>query len=130
MGTVAPWFDGAELTRIYTRLANTVLAVLRHCIAGDRTIFTGRTDNLDDIAVVGNSRRFSLSQAYPLTDDLSFLINTAAELRRGSRDQLKRDLILALLQFSVKSQTCNLLQNCMFDFDYICICVPQNSFPP
>ena len=111
-------------------LAQTVLAVLCHGVAGDRTVLAGRTDDLDNIAVVCCSRRFAFRQADTLPDDLPLFVDTAAELRSRSGNQLECDLVLALFQFACKSQSGNFLQNRMFDLDYICVCVPQNSFPP
>src|SRR5699024_2851509 len=94
----------AELTCIDTCLTNTVLAVLRHCIAGDRTVLTCGADDLDHIAVILKPRSLSLCQTDTLSDDLSLLVNTAAELSSRSRDQFHRDLILTLLQLSGESQ--------------------------
>ena len=44
--------DGTKFTCIDTCLSKTVLAVFCHCITGNRTIFTGRTDHLDHITVI------------------------------------------------------------------------------
>ena len=81
MRSETPRLDCAKFTSVNTCFSNTVLAVLCNCITGNRTVLAGRADDLDDITVVGHSRSLALRQADTLPDDLSFLINTAAELR-------------------------------------------------
>ena len=58
----------------------------------------------------------SFCQADSLTDDLSFLVNAAAELCFGPRNQMKGDFILFLCKLTVKCQLRDLVQDVIFDF--------------
>ena len=51
-GKVMSRFNCPKLTGIDTCLSKTVLTVLCYCVAGDRTVFAGRRNNLDDIAII------------------------------------------------------------------------------
>ena len=86
MGTVSADGNRLKITGVDTCLTNTVLAVICYDISGNRTIFTGRADYLDDIAIVNGARRFAFRQTDSLPDNLPLFINTAAELRRRARN--------------------------------------------
>ena len=81
VGTVMSRFNCPKLTGIDTCLSKTVLTVLCYCVAGDRTVFAGRRNNLDDIAIIFRSRSFAFCEADSLADDLTLFVDTAAELR-------------------------------------------------
>ena len=102
MGTMASHLDRTKVTCVDTCLSDTVLAVVGYNITGDRAIFTCRTDDLDDIAVVMHARCLSLCQADSLADNFSFFIDTATELRCWSRNQRLRNAVPLLFQFICK----------------------------
>ena len=83
VGAGSSRLNRTEFAGIDTSLSKTVLAVLRNRITGDRTVLTGRADNLNNIPVILRSGRFPLRQPYSLTDNLPLLINTAAQRGRG-----------------------------------------------
>ena len=125
VGTVTSRFNCTEFTGIDTCFSQTILTVFCHNIAGNGTVLTCRTDNLYYISIILNSRRFSFSQTNTLSDNLTFLVNATTELRERARNQLHCNIVLMLLKFPVKSQTCYFFQHFMFDLDYICVCVSQ-----
>ena len=93
MGTVASCLDGTKLTGIDTCLTHTVLTVLCNGIAGNRTVLAGCTDDLNDISIILRSRSLALCKANTLADNLSLLIDTAAELWCRSRNQMNRNVV-------------------------------------
>ena len=97
VGTKSSRLDRAEFTCIDTCLSQTVLAVIGYDIAGDRTVLTGRTDNLNYISIVNCSRCFSLSKSDTLADDCSFLINTTSEVWCWSRNDVEWDVVSYLI---------------------------------
>ena len=88
----------AEITGILTRFSHTLAAVVRHHIGSDGTLLTGRVDDLDHIGGILSNRALAFRQTYPLFDDLSLFINTAAELGLRSRKHLVGKFIPLLLQ--------------------------------
>ena len=122
MGAVSPRLDRAELTRVDTRFARTVLAVLRHGITGNRAVLTRGADHLDDISVVDQSRRLALGKTDSLSDNLSLFINTTAKLR-CRRDQAHCDVVSLFLQLACKRKLCHLVEHIMFDSNHIFISI-------
>ena len=123
VGTVMSRFNCPKLTGIDTCLSKTVLTVLCYCVAGDRTVFAGRRNNLDDIAIIFRSRSFAFCEADSLADDLTLFVDTAAELRCRSRNKLQREVITLFFKFTCKSKLCYFEQYVMFDFDYVSISI-------
>ena len=107
VGTVMSRFNCPKLTGIDTCLSKTVLTVLCYCVAGDRTVFAGRRNNLDDIAIIFRSRSFAFCEADSLADDLTLFVDTAAELRGRSRNKLQREVITLFFKFTCKSKLSN-----------------------
>ena len=123
VGTKSSRLDRTKFTCIDTCLSKTVLTVLCYCVAGDRTVFAGRRNNLDDIAIIFRSRSFAFCEADSLADDLTLFVDTAAELRGRSRNKLQREVITLFFKFTCKSKLCYLEQYVMFDFDYVSISI-------
>ena len=104
VGTVASDRDRLKIAGIDAGLPDTVLAVVRHDISGNRAILTSRADHLYDIAVIHLARRLPLRKADPLADDLPFFINAAAEHRLGAGDHLIGKGLLFLVETPFKGQ--------------------------
>ena len=96
-GTMLADRDRSKIAGANTCLADTVLTVICYHITGDRTILTCGTDDLNDISGILCAGCLSLCKADTLANDLSLLINTAAELRRRSGDQIHWNMISRLL---------------------------------
>ena len=104
MGTKSSRLNSPKLTCVDTCFTKAVLAVLRHGITGNRTILTGRIDNLDNISIILNPRSLPFRQTYSLTDDFSFLVDTASKLWERSRNQSLRNMISFLVKLPFKSK--------------------------
>ncbi len=123
IGTVTAHGNRPELAGVHAGLSKTVLAVVCNGVTGNRTSFTGRTDNLNDVSIILRAEIFAFCQAHSLADDFPFLVNTAAELRYRAWNQLFRNKIALFFQRSVKSQLCYFIQHVMLDFNDILIIV-------
>ena len=104
MGTVAADRDRTKVTCVLTGFTHTFLTVIGYNESCDRTLLTCRRDDLDDVIALFVTRTFSLRETDSLTDDLSLLVYTAAELCLWTRDQFERDIVSLLFQLSLKSQ--------------------------
>ena len=127
--TMASHLNRTKIAGIDTCLTNTVLAIVCHHITGDRAIFTSGTNDLNDITVIHRSRRFALGKTHSLSDNFSFLIDTAAKLRCGSRNQFQRNMVALFLQFAGKCQFCYFIKYIVFDLDYIFVSVHLQLLP-
>ena len=110
--------DRAEITGILTRFSHTLAAVVRHHIGSDGTLLTGRVDDLDHIGGILSNRALAFRQTYPLFDDLSLFINTAAELGLRSRKHLVGKFIPLLLQSPLPGHLSHFIQHVMLYTQY------------
>ena len=69
MGAMASDLDGSEIAGVVAGLSDTVHAVVRHNIAGNRAVLAGRRNNLYHIAVILGAGSLALRQAHSLADD-------------------------------------------------------------
>ena len=101
----------AEFTGILACLTHTFPAVVGYGIGSNGTLLTGCADNLNYIAgILSAGGTQTLCQTYSLTDDFSFLVNTAPELSLRSRNHLIRNLLPLLLQLALPGQLCYLIK--------------------
>ena len=107
--------NSTKLTCLHTFLAHTFLTVIGYNESCDRTLLTCRRDNLNDIVALFVTRTFSLHETDSLTDDLSLLVYTAAELCLRTRDQFERDIVSLFLESALKSQLGNCAQHVILD---------------
>ena len=128
VGTLLSGTDSTELTCIHTCLTQTILTVVRYNITGNRTVLTCGRNNLYNISIVLRTRSFSLCQTNTLTDNLTFFIDAATELRCWSRYHLTWQVISFLLQSALKGQLCHLIKYIMLDPNHIFIC--KHFFSP
>ena len=105
IGTTVANSDRAEVTCLLTGLRQAALAQVRYHIAGgNRAFLAGRVDHLNHVRAFLRARAFSFRQSYSLSDNLALFVNTAAETGSGSRNHIKRNIILLFIQLTGKSQ--------------------------
>ena len=109
MGAFPSSRNCAKFTCADTSLANTVLTIFCHSVTGNRTVFTCRTDYLDDISVILPSWRLAFRKTNSLPDNLSLFVDTAAELRRRTWDQLHCNVVPLGIQLSGKGKLCHFM---------------------
>ena len=102
-GAMRTGLDRTELAGAEACLPQTASAVICNRIAGDRTVRTGRFNDLHDIPRVNFGLRLPQGETNPPSDDLPFLVYTTSVVRQRTRNDLLRK-ILRLLQLSLKSQ--------------------------
>ena len=129
MGTVAADRDRTKATCVLTGFTHTFLTVIGYNESCDRTLLTCRRDNLNDIVALFVTRTFSLHETDSLTDDLSLLVYTAAELCLWTRDQFERDIVSLFLESALKSQPGNCAQHVILDLKQ-CSSLVFIPFPP
>ena len=117
--------DAAFATSLYfifrtagclTGFTHTLLTVICYYISGDRTSFTGGINDLYDISVIFSTRCFTFRKPDPLSDNLSFPVDTTSKCRLRSRNHLIRKTVSFFLQSSGIRKLGNFIQYFMFYF--------------
>ena len=111
IGSIVSHSDSSKITRILAGFSHTVPTIVRYHVRGNGTLLTGCIDNLNHIHRISSHRTLSLCQPDSLLDNLSLLVDTAAELSLGPRNHLIRKLVSVLLQPSFPGHLRHFIQN-------------------
>ena len=116
IGLISSHADRSKPTSRLTGFSHTLLTVICYYISGNRTSFTGRINDLYDISVIFSTRCFTFRKPDPLSDNLSFPVDTASKCRLRSRNHLIRKTVSFFLQSSGIRKLGNFIQYFMFYF--------------
>jgi hypothetical protein len=116
MGSVVTNGNGVELTGIFTGLTHTFPAVVGYRIRRNRTLLTGRAENLYNVCgVISRCRVFALRETDSLFYQFPVLIYTAAVFRQGTGNQLVDQFLFSFfVQFIFPGKSCDFLKNLVF----------------
>ena len=94
--------DGSEVAAVLTGFSETETAVVRYGIGRDGALFTGRIDDLNDIAAFTTGVGiFVTGKTNSSAENLSFLIDAAAENGFGTGRELSDQTLFTLFVYII-----------------------------